>query len=204
MDGDEKKKLRLSFGYLILGLWVVLLLQQVLAPTCVRTGCPYSEFKAAVAPGKVEEVAIGQTLIQGRMQAAASRSRRQRSSKPDRQAVAADSRRASRSKDRKNTRSKPSASTTRICSRTSPNTACKVNGVVESELLARRRWVGSIPIALIGVFWMLMIRRAGPGRAQRLHDHRAQQGQGLHGEGRQRPLHRRRRRRRGQGGAARR
>ena len=65
MDG-EKKKLRLSIGYLILGLWVVLLLQQVLSAYLRPNRMPYSEFKTAVATGKVEEVAIGQTLIQGR------------------------------------------------------------------------------------------------------------------------------------------
>ena len=43
----------------------------------------------------------------------------------------------------------------------------------------------------------------GPGRPQRVHDRRAQQGQGLHGEGRAGQLRRRGRRRRGQGGAAR-
>ena len=68
MDGDgQKKKLRLSIGYLILGLWVVLLLQQVLAAYLRPNRMPYSEFKADVAASKVEEVAIGQTLIQGRL-----------------------------------------------------------------------------------------------------------------------------------------
>src|SRR5262245_40539573 len=66
MDG-EKKKMRLSIGYLILGLWVVLLLQQVLAAYLRPNRMPYSEFKTAVAASKVEEVAIGQTLIQGRL-----------------------------------------------------------------------------------------------------------------------------------------
>src|SRR5688500_11455783 len=69
MDGDgqqQKKKLRLSIGYLILGLWVVLLLQQILAAYLRPNRLPYSEFKTALASGKVEEVAVGQTLIQGR------------------------------------------------------------------------------------------------------------------------------------------
>src|SRR3954468_12176257 len=70
MDG-EKKKLRLSFGYLILGLWAVLLVQQVLSAYLRPNRISYSDFKTAVAQAKVEEVAIGKTTIQGRMKAAA-------------------------------------------------------------------------------------------------------------------------------------
>ena len=53
MDG-EKKKLKLSFGYLILGLWAVLLVQQLLSAYLRPTRISYSDFKAAVAQGKVE------------------------------------------------------------------------------------------------------------------------------------------------------
>src|SRR4029077_18069656 len=70
MDG-EKKKLRLSFGYLILGLWAVLLVQQLLSAYLRPTRISYSDFKTAVAQNKIEEVAIGKTLIQGRMKEAA-------------------------------------------------------------------------------------------------------------------------------------
>src|SRR4029079_1028031 len=66
MDG-EKKKLRLSFGYLILGLWAVLLVQQVLSAYLRPNRISYSDFKVAVAQNKVEETAIGKTVIQGRM-----------------------------------------------------------------------------------------------------------------------------------------
>src|SRR5213592_1567284 len=69
MDG-EKKKLRLSFGYLILGLWAVLLVQQVLSAYLRPNRISYSDFKTAVAQSKVDEVAIGKTFIQGRMKAA--------------------------------------------------------------------------------------------------------------------------------------
>src|SRR3954471_20591004 len=69
MDG-EKKKLRLSFGYLILGLWAVLLVQQLLSAYLRPTRISYSDFKTAVAQSKIEEVAIGKTLIQGRMKEA--------------------------------------------------------------------------------------------------------------------------------------
>ena len=70
MDG-EKKKVKLSFGYLILGLWAVLLVQQLLSAYLRPTRISYSDFKVAVAQGKVEEAAIGKTLIQGRMKDAA-------------------------------------------------------------------------------------------------------------------------------------
>src|SRR3954471_7325473 len=66
MDG-EKKKLRLSFGYLILGLWAVLLVQQVLSAYLRPNRISYSDFKVAVTQNKVEETAIGKTVIQGRM-----------------------------------------------------------------------------------------------------------------------------------------
>ena len=64
MDG-EKKKLRLSFGYLILGLWAVLLVQQVLSAYLRPNRISYSDFKIAVAQNKVEEIAIGKTLDPG-------------------------------------------------------------------------------------------------------------------------------------------
>ncbi len=70
MDG-EKKKLRLSFGYLILGLWAVLLVQQLLSAYLRPTRISYSEFKTAIAQNQVDEVAIGKTLVQGRMKEAA-------------------------------------------------------------------------------------------------------------------------------------
>ena len=68
MDG-EKKKPKFSVGYLIIAFWVVLLLQQVLSGYLQPTRTSYSDFKAAVDGDKVEEVAIGQTLIRGHMKA---------------------------------------------------------------------------------------------------------------------------------------
>ena len=65
MDG-EKKKLRLSFGYLILGLWAVLLVQQVLSAYLRPNRISYSEFKACgrPEPGRGGRRS-GKTLIQG-------------------------------------------------------------------------------------------------------------------------------------------
>src|SRR6187399_2753627 len=154
MDGDgqqNKKKLRLSIGYLILGLWVVLLLQQVLAAYMRPNRMPYSEFKAAVTSGKVEEVAIGQTLIQDR-------------TKPD--APPADS--AKPEKPTQDTRGslkdRNTFETVRVDDpeliKDLGKYGVKVNGVVESNFWREAAgWI--IPIAIIGVFWMLMIRRAG-------------------------------------------
>jgi cell division protease FtsH len=70
MDGD-KKRFRFSLGYLILAFWVVLLLQQIVSVYLQPTRMPYSDFKAAVAAGNVEEVAVGKTLIRGRLRAGA-------------------------------------------------------------------------------------------------------------------------------------
>jgi cell division protease FtsH len=66
MDG-EKKKLKFSVGYLIIAFWAVLLLQQVFAAYLQPARTSYSEFKAAVAAGRVTDVAIGRTVIRGHM-----------------------------------------------------------------------------------------------------------------------------------------
>ena len=66
MDG-EKKKLKFSLGYLIVAFWAVLLLQQVFSAYLQPTRTSYSDFKAAVASGKVAEVSIGHTVIRGHM-----------------------------------------------------------------------------------------------------------------------------------------
>jgi cell division protease FtsH len=66
MDG-EKKKFRFSLGYLILAFWAVLLTQQLLATYMQPTRMSYTDFKTAVAAGKVEDVAVGHTLIRGHL-----------------------------------------------------------------------------------------------------------------------------------------
>src|SRR3954454_8270711 len=64
MDG-EKKKLKFSLGTLILAFWVVLLLQQVLSTYLQPARMSYTDFKGAVVAGRVEDVAVGRTLIRG-------------------------------------------------------------------------------------------------------------------------------------------
>src|SRR5947209_6047136 len=68
MDG-EKKKPKFTIGYLIIAFWVILLLQQALSGYLQAPRTSYSDFKAAVDADKVEDVAIGQTLIRGHMKA---------------------------------------------------------------------------------------------------------------------------------------
>jgi cell division protease FtsH len=150
MDG-EKKKVRLSIGYLILGVWVVLLLQQVLSAYLRPNRMPYSEFKGDVAAGKVEEVAIGQTLIQGRLKRDVAPPDGSKPEQPP-----ADTR--SSFKDRN------TFETVRVedpeLIRDLGSHGVKVNGVVETNFWRDAAgWI--IPIAIIGAFWMLMIRRAG-------------------------------------------
>jgi cell division protease FtsH len=166
MDG-EKKKLRLSFGYLILGLWAVLLVQQVLSAYLRPNRISYSDFKAAVAQNQVEETAIGKTLIQGRMkdgpsaQPAATPSQQQPPSakpsqplQPPQPPTKADG----------TGKGRAAFETIRVDDpdllKDLDKHGVRVTGVVESTFWRDALgWL--IPIALIGVFWMLMIRRLG-------------------------------------------
>src|SRR6516162_7047795 len=66
MDG-EKKKFRFSLGYLILAFWAVLLAQQLLSAYMQPARMSYTDFTAAIAAGKVEDVAVGHTLIRGHL-----------------------------------------------------------------------------------------------------------------------------------------
>jgi cell division protease FtsH len=68
VDG-EKKKFRFSLGYLILAFWAVLLVQQLLSTYLQPTRMSYTDFKAAVMAGRVEEVAIGKNTIRGKLNA---------------------------------------------------------------------------------------------------------------------------------------
>jgi len=171
MDG-EKKKLRLSFGYLILGLWAVLLVQQVLSAYLRPNRISYSDFKVAVAQNKVEETAIGKTVIQGRMKepdaAAAVPAQQQQGSqqaqpKTDQQQQQPPKPAAPTTTDSMS-RSRTAFETVRI---DDPDLlkdlaahGVKATGVVESTFWRDALgWL--IPIALIGAFWMLMIRRLG-------------------------------------------
>src|SRR5207249_11202661 len=65
---DPKQK-QFSIWYVFIALWALMLIQIFVTPFLFLKPMeiPYSEFKAAVAEGKVEEVSIGSTVIHGRM-----------------------------------------------------------------------------------------------------------------------------------------
>ncbi len=65
MESGEPKKFKFSVGYVILAFWIALLLQQVLTVYLHPDKLPYSDFKQAVAAGKIDDVAIGATNIHG-------------------------------------------------------------------------------------------------------------------------------------------
>ena len=61
-----EKQHKFSIWYVLLGVWVVLLIQNYLSTTLSITTIPYSEFLKLVKGQKVTEVAIGQDVIEGR------------------------------------------------------------------------------------------------------------------------------------------
>ena len=63
---DTKQK-RFSIWFVFIAIWALLLLQIFVLPSFAPLEIPYSEFKAAVAEGRVEEVAISSDMIHGRM-----------------------------------------------------------------------------------------------------------------------------------------
>ena len=63
----DPKQRQFSIVYVWIALSAMLLIQIVMARYFRPTTIPYSEFKAAVAAGKVEEVSISSTVIHGRM-----------------------------------------------------------------------------------------------------------------------------------------
>ena len=62
-----EKHHKFSMWYILLGVWVVLLIQNYLASTFSIRTIPYSEFLKLVKENKVSEVAISANQIQGRL-----------------------------------------------------------------------------------------------------------------------------------------
>ena len=62
-----KKHYKFSIWYFIIGIWLVLLMQNYLASSFAVKTIPYSEFVAYLEQGKVAEVAISANHIQGRL-----------------------------------------------------------------------------------------------------------------------------------------
>ena len=62
-----EKHHRLSIWYVFIAIWIVLILQNVIAQRFTVEHIPYSEFVRAPQGGRVGEVAITQDWIQGKM-----------------------------------------------------------------------------------------------------------------------------------------
>jgi cell division protease FtsH len=62
-----KKQHRFSIWYAILGVWLVLLVHNMISSSLATKNIPYSEFVKAVKEGKVTEIAISENEIRGRM-----------------------------------------------------------------------------------------------------------------------------------------
>ncbi|OQX65954.1 MAG: cell division protein FtsH [Desulfococcus sp. 4484_242] len=67
MEGPVEKQHKFSIWYVILGVWLVLILQNYLAGIFHIRTIPYSEFLSLLKENKVSEVAIGEGIIQGRL-----------------------------------------------------------------------------------------------------------------------------------------
>jgi len=140
---DPKQK-QFSIWYVIIALWAMMIFQFFVAPIFNPAEIPYSEFKAAVAAGKVAEVSISTTVIHGRM-------------KPEPPAPGStEAAKAGRPFD-----------TVRVedpdLVRDLEAHQVKVTGVVESTLLRDiLSWV--IPIVLFFGVWLFLFRRLGQGQ----------------------------------------
>jgi cell division protease FtsH len=63
-----EKQHKVTIWYVILGIWMVLILHNLLASAFAIKTIPYSEFLDLVQQGKVTEIAITDNQIQGRLQ----------------------------------------------------------------------------------------------------------------------------------------
>lgn len=62
-----EKQHKFSLWYVLLGVWLVLMLHNMIASALMVENIPYSEFVKLVKEGKVAEIAISENDIQGRM-----------------------------------------------------------------------------------------------------------------------------------------
>jgi len=137
---DPKQK-QFSIWYVFIALWALMLIQIFVTPFFFLKPMeiPYSEFKAAVAAGKVEEISVGSAVIHGRM-------------KPDSSSAAKEGR---------------LFDTVRVedpdLLRDLQAHQVKVTGVIESTFLRDLlSWV--VPIALFFAVWLFLLRRMGQGQ----------------------------------------
>ena len=141
---DPKQK-QFSIWYVFIALWAIMLFQMFVTPFFAPTEIPYSEFKAAVAAGRVEEVSVSSAVIHGRMKPEAAPS-----------GEAAKTLKEGRVFD-----------TVRVedpdLIRELEKQHVKVTGVIQSTFLRDLlSWV--IPIALFFAVWLFLLRRMGQGQ----------------------------------------
>ena len=137
---DPKQK-QFSIWYVFIALWALMLIQIFVTPFFFLKPMeiPYSEFKAAVAAGKVEEISVGSAVIHGQM-------------KPDSSSASKEGR---------------LFDTVRVedpdLLRDLQAHQVKVTGVIESTFLRDLlSWV--VPIALFFAVWLFLLRRMGQGQ----------------------------------------
>jgi cell division protease FtsH len=137
---DPKQK-RFSIWYVFIALWVLMLFQIFVTPFFNPTEISYSDFKAAVAANKVEEVSISSNMIHGRYKTESAEGQQQKA---------------------------PAIfETVRV---EDPDLIkdlqahkVKITGVIESTLVRDIiSWV--LPIALFFGVWLYLLRRMGQGQ----------------------------------------
>ncbi|TAJ25148.1 MAG: ATP-dependent metallopeptidase FtsH/Yme1/Tma family protein, partial [Nitrospirae bacterium] len=130
------KQKQFSIWYIFIALWALMLFQVFVTPFFNPTEIPYSEFKAAVASGKVEEVSVSPAVIHGHMKA--------------------DHAKEGRTFDTIRVEDPNLVHDLEA-------QHVKVTGVIESTLVRDvLSWV--VPIALFAGFWLFLLRRMGQGQ----------------------------------------
>src|SRR3990172_1207079 len=133
----DTKKIRFSVWYLVVALWLIALLQVFVPPAFSPAALSYTEFKAAVAAGKVDEVSVSATHVHGRL-------------KPEGEGVEGRTFNTVRVEDPDLLRDLAA-------------NGVKVKGVIETtfwrDLLS---WL--IPIAVFLGVWLFLLRRMGQGQ----------------------------------------
>jgi cell division protease FtsH len=62
-----EKKHRFSLWYILIGMWLVLIVQSYIAAMFAVQTVPYSQFLNLLRNGKITEIAVTATQIQGKM-----------------------------------------------------------------------------------------------------------------------------------------
>ena len=148
MDG-EKKKMRFSLGYLIVAFWAVLLLQQALSAYLQPNRTSYSDFKADVAAGKIADASVGHTLIRGHFKPSGEAPGQAGAQQPAQKAPP------------------PMGGTFETVRVDDADLmhdlsahGVRVTGIVETSFWRDAAgWL--IPLAVLAVFWLFVLRRAG-------------------------------------------